>query len=126
MDGGFMRKRFAEAEFLDEIQTRVLRIFLLAIHSQLYSLRFFFFKLTQPLTVSRVQLLYTVKEKEEGKPDRKPNLLLYSLRTPYIQKPDNSQDYAQKAQRKILRSLIRLQGKGSSSHLASMWQIHPA
>ena len=27
----------AEAEFLDEIQTKVLRVFLLAIHSELYS-----------------------------------------------------------------------------------------
>jgi hypothetical protein len=34
---------------------------------------FYFFKLAQPLTVSRAQLLYTVKEKG-GKPDRKPYL----------------------------------------------------
>ncbi len=56
---------FPEAEFLDEIQTKLLRVFLHAIHSHLYSfaLRFYFFKLTQPLTVSTVQLLYTVKEK---------------------------------------------------------------
>jgi hypothetical protein len=52
-----------EAEFLDEIQTKVLRVFLLAIRSHLYSfaLRFLFlqthttsynfFKLTQPLTL---------------------------------------------------------------------------
>ncbi len=34
----------AEAEFLDEIQTKVLRVFLFAIHSHLYSfaLRFLF------------------------------------------------------------------------------------
>jgi hypothetical protein len=50
----------SEAEFLDEIQTKILRVFLLAIHSHLYSfaLRFYFFKLTQPLTVSTIQLLY--------------------------------------------------------------------
>jgi hypothetical protein len=61
-----------EAEFLDEIQAKVLRDFLSAIHSYLYSfaLIFFFFKLTQPLTFSAVQLPYTVKEKG-GKPDRK-------------------------------------------------------
>ncbi len=37
-------------EFLDEILTKVLRDFLLAIRSHLYSfpLRFYFFKLTQP------------------------------------------------------------------------------
>jgi hypothetical protein len=64
---------------LDEIQTEVLRVFLLAIHSHLYSLALRFFKLTQPLTVSTVQLLYTVKEKGV-KPDRKPYPLPYGLR----------------------------------------------
>ncbi len=61
-----------EVEFLDKIQTKVLRVVLLAIHSQLYrfALRFLFFKLTQPLTISTVQLLYIVKEKG-GNPDRK-------------------------------------------------------
>jgi hypothetical protein len=46
-------------KLLDEIQTKVLRVFLLAIHSLLYSfvLRFllYFFKLPQPLTVSIVR-----------------------------------------------------------------------
>jgi hypothetical protein len=57
-----------EAEFLDEIQTKVLRVFLLAIHSHLYgfALDFYFFKLTQPLTVS----MYNAKDKGE-KPDSK-------------------------------------------------------
>jgi hypothetical protein len=69
---------------LDEIQTKFIRVFLLAIHSHLYSfaLRSYFFKLTQPLTVSRVHLLYTVKEKG-GKSDRKLYPLPYGLRTPY-------------------------------------------
>ncbi len=53
-----------EAEFFDEIQTKVLRVLLLAIHSHLH--RFLFLQLTQPLTVSRGQLLYTVKRKEEN------------------------------------------------------------
>jgi hypothetical protein len=60
-----------EAEVLDEIHTKILRVFLLAIHSHLYSFAlgdFYFFKLTQPLTVSTVQLLHTVKE-NGGKPD---------------------------------------------------------
>ena len=54
-----------EAEFFDEIQTIVLRVFLLVIHSHYTALPwgFCFFKLTQPLPVS-------VKEKG-GKPDRK-------------------------------------------------------
>jgi hypothetical protein len=62
---------------------------------------FYFFKLTQPLTVSTVQLqlLYTVKEKG-GKPDRKPYPLPYGLRNPYRNlKSENSQDYAQKPKR---------------------------
>jgi hypothetical protein len=59
----------------------------------------FFFKLTQPLTVSTIQLLYTVKEKW-GKPDRKLYPLLYGLWNPYKSlKSENSQDYAQKPQR---------------------------
>ncbi len=43
---------------------------------------FYFFKLTQPLTVSTVQFLYTIKEKG-GTPDRKPYHLseTSSLRT---------------------------------------------
>jgi hypothetical protein len=63
-----MYSKTTEAEFLDEIQTKVFTAFLLAIHSHFC----FAFTLTQPLIVSRVQLLYTVKEKG-GKPDRKPN-----------------------------------------------------
>ncbi len=45
-----------EAEFLDQIQTKVFRVFLLAIHSYIrrFAFRFLFFKLTQPNTVSTV------------------------------------------------------------------------
>jgi hypothetical protein len=42
----------------------------------------YFFKLTQPLTVSTVQLLYTVKEKG-GKPDRTPYPIPNGLRNQY-------------------------------------------
>ncbi len=53
----------------------------------------YLFKLTQPLTVYAVQLLYTVKEKG-GKPERKPYSLPYGLRNPYRNlKSENSQDY---------------------------------
>jgi hypothetical protein len=86
---------------LDEIQTKALGVFLLAIHSHLYSfaMRFLFFKLTQALTVSRGLLLYTVKEKG-GKPDRKPYPLLFGLRNPYKNlKSENPQHYAKKPQR---------------------------
>jgi hypothetical protein len=67
-------KAFPEADFWDEIQTTVLRVFLLSIHSHLYCKalpwEFYFFKLTPPLTVYTGQLLYTVKEKG-GKPNKK-------------------------------------------------------
>ncbi len=56
-------------QILDKIQTKVLRVFLLAIHSHLYSfaLRFLFLKLTQPLTVSTVHLLYTTLPRRKEK-----------------------------------------------------------
>ncbi len=72
---------------------------------------FYFFKLTQPLRVSTVQLLYTVKEKEENLiENHNPFPLPYglSLRNPYRNlKSENSQDYAQKPQQNS-RSWIRL------------------
>jgi hypothetical protein len=80
----------SEPEFLAEIQTKVFRVFLLAIHSHLSALRsdLYFFILTQPLTVS-------VKEKGR-KPNRKP----YDLRNPSRNlKSENSHDYAQKPQK---------------------------
>jgi hypothetical protein len=99
-----METHCTEAEFMDELQSKVSRVLLLAMHSQLYSLalRFlqYFFKLTQPLTVSTVELLYTVKKKG-WKPDgKKPYPLYYSLRNAYRNlKPKNSQDNALKPQR---------------------------
>ncbi len=87
----FFKTPASEAEFLDEIQTKVLRIFLLAIHSHLYRFALRFFKHTQPLTVS-------VKEKA-GKSDRKRYPLPYCLRNPFRNlKSENSQQYAQKPQ----------------------------
>jgi hypothetical protein len=90
---------------LEEIQTKVLRVFLLAIQSHLYSFvlkflcNFYFFKLTQPLTCFHSVLLSTVKEKG-GKPDRKPHSLPYDLRNPHRNlKSENTQDFAQKPQR---------------------------
>ncbi len=66
---------------------------LFTINSTALPYDFNFFKLTQPLTVSTFQLLYTIKEKE-GKADRK----TYTL--PF--KSENSQDYAQKPQRNCM------------------------
>ena len=44
---------YTEAEFLDEIQTEVLRVFLLAIHSHLYSFALRFIFLQTPATSYR-------------------------------------------------------------------------
>jgi hypothetical protein len=83
------QKCSTEAEFLDDIQTKIFRVFLLAIHNHLYSfdLRFLF---VQTLATSYsfygsvLCFVYTVKEKG-GKP------LLYGLRNPYRNiKPENS------------------------------------
>ncbi len=79
---------------------------------------FYFFKLTQPLTVSWVQLLFTVNEKGGEPDDRKPYPLLYGLANPYINlKSENSQDYAQKPQRKC--SFMN----SASVHKFSYWRV---
>jgi hypothetical protein len=69
---------------LDEIQTKILRFFLLAIQSHLYSfaLKFLFLQAHATFFMFYSVLLYTVKEKG-GKPDRKPHPLPYDLRNPY-------------------------------------------
>jgi hypothetical protein len=84
-----------EAEFLYEIQTkvlRVLRVFLLVIHSHLdsFALRFLFLQ-THATSYSFCKAV--------GKPDRKQYPLPYGLSNPYRnQKSENSQDYTQKPQ----------------------------
>ncbi len=66
-----------EVKYLDEIQTKIFKVFLIAIHSYLYTLQ-----LCLEISISSNSrnllqfLLYTVKEKG-GKPDRKPYLLPY-------------------------------------------------
>ncbi len=91
----------SEAEFLNEIQTKVFRVFHPAIHSHRYSfaLRYLFLQTHATSYSFYNALLYTIKE-ERGKPDRKPQSLSYGLRNPYVNlKSKNSQDYAQKSQR---------------------------
>ena len=91
-----------EAEFLDEIQTRVLRVFSLCyIHSYLYNFSICISSNSRNLLqfLQCSYLLYTVKEKG-GKPDRKPYALFYGLRNQYRNlKSENSHNYAQKPQR---------------------------
>jgi hypothetical protein len=71
--------------FLEETQTKALRVFLLAIYSHLDSFALSEMSISSNscnlLRISRFQLLYTVKEKG-GKPNRKPFPLPYGLRNP--------------------------------------------
>jgi hypothetical protein len=95
-----------ETQFLDKIHTKVLRVFLLAIHSHLYyftpvsissnSRNLLCISSNPPnlLHISTLQLLYTAKEKG-GKHDRKPYPIPYGLRNPYRNLTSESyQDYA--------------------------------
>ncbi len=68
----------SRGRILERNPDKSLKSFPLVIHSHLYSFAFdlYFLKLTQPLTVSTVLVLYTVQEKG-GKPDRK--LIPHSL-----------------------------------------------
>jgi len=77
-------RHIIEAEFLDVIGTKVLRVFLLAIKNPLYSFALIFLFLQTHATSYSLYsaLFYTVKEKE-GKPDRKPHPLPYGLRNLY-------------------------------------------
>jgi hypothetical protein len=89
---------------LDEIQTKVLRVFILAIQTDLYSfeLRFLFLQ-THATSYSFYSetLLYTLKEKG-GKPDRNPHPLPFGLRNPYrILKSEYTQDLCSETSKKL-------------------------
>ncbi len=98
-----------KAEFLDEIQTEgwAFSSLLFTVTSTTLPWDICFFKLTQPLAVSRVLLLYNVKEKG-GKPDRKPYPLRYDFKKS-IQKPQVWELKIMPSNlSKIVRSWIRL------------------
>jgi hypothetical protein len=78
--GNFQLPAYTEAELLDEILTKVLRVFLLAIRSHLYSfaLRFIFLQTHATSCGFYSALVNTVKEK-----GGKPHTLPYGLRNPY-------------------------------------------
>ncbi len=73
--------RTLEAEFLDKIQTKVLRVFLLAVHSHLYSFAksFLFFQTHATSYSFFSMLLYTVKKKGR-RPERKSHPLPYGFK----------------------------------------------
>jgi hypothetical protein len=94
--------RLPEAEFLDEIQTKVFRVCLLVIHSHLYSLAVRCLFLQTHATSYSFNSSVTVKKKR-GKPGRKP---YHGLRNPYRNlksESENSQDYAQKPHQNCIR-----------------------
>ncbi len=89
-----------EAQFLDEIQTKVLRVFLPAIHRHLFNfaLRFLFLQ-TNATSYSFYSSVTAHCKGERRKPDRKLYPLTYGLSNLYRNlKSENSQDYAQKPQ----------------------------
>jgi hypothetical protein len=95
-----------EAKFLDEIQTKIFRVFLVAIQSHLYSFAFrFLFLQTHATCYSFYSaLLFTIKEKG-GEPDRKPHPFLYGLRNPYRNlKSENSLKIMPRNLKEIVRS----------------------
>ncbi len=57
------QESYREAEFLNEIQTKYKFYILLFTVTCSFALRFIFLQTRQPLTVSSIQLLYTVMEK---------------------------------------------------------------
>jgi hypothetical protein len=77
-----------EAEFLDEIQTKVLKVFLLAIQSDLYSfaLKFLFLQTHATSYSLYIALLYTLKEKGENLLENHPPSLWFkkSLQNPQV------------------------------------------
>ncbi len=86
------RLRYVMLHFL-AVPKQVLRVFLLVIHSHLYS-----FALTFPALQNHATS-YSFCKGGGGKPDRKPCPLPYGWRNPYRNlKSENSQDYAQKPQ----------------------------
>ncbi len=108
-----------EAAFFDEIQTKVLRVFLLVIHSHLYSFAwdFYFFKLMQPHTIFYSSV--TVHFKGERRKSWKPYSLPYGLRNSYRNlKSENTQDYAQKPKRNwmFMNSASACGGGGNFYH----------
>ncbi len=98
-----MFRTLTETEFLEKIQTKVLRVLILAKHSRLYSFALWFAFLQANATSYDFNCsvaVYTVKEKG-GQPDRKPYPLPYGLWNPYrILKSQNFQDDAEKPQQK--------------------------
>ncbi len=85
-----------EAEFLDKIKTKVFRVFLLAIHSPLYSFALRFIFLQTHVTSYSFYSSFTVHNKGERRKPIPPSLWFKKSR---ILKSENSQDYAQKPQR---------------------------
>jgi hypothetical protein len=92
---------YTEGKFLDETQTKVFRVFLLAIHSHLYTvysfaLRFLLLK-THATSYSFYRSVTVYSKGVSEKPDRKPYLLPFGLRNSYRNlKSENCQYYAQK------------------------------
>ncbi len=70
-----------EAQFLDEVKKKVLRVFLLAIHWNLYSFALRFLQ-NHATSYSFYSSVTVHRKGERREPDRKPYSLPYGLRNP--------------------------------------------
>jgi hypothetical protein len=89
------KEKRPETEFLNEIQTKDLGVFLLAIHSHLcsFALRFLF------LQTHKTSYSFSSSVTVHCKGERRKTILPFGLRNPYRNlKSENSPDYAQKPQ----------------------------
>jgi hypothetical protein len=114
-----------KAEFLDKIQAKIFRVFLVAIHSHLYSFALRFTFLQTHGTFYSFYSSVTVQCKgERRKPNRKPYPLPYGLRNPHRKRrSEKSQYYAQKPQRNC--TFMNLASKLNMQVTAVMFVIWP-
>jgi hypothetical protein len=88
-----------EVEFLDEIQTKGFKVFLLVVVTSTALLEIYITSNSRSI-LQFLQFSYCTLKKKGGKPDRKPYPLPYGLGNPYRNlKSENSQVYAKKPQR---------------------------
>ncbi len=94
---GLFEQMKPEAEFLDETQTKVFRVFLLAIHSHLYSFALEIFISSSSLNLWEfLEFSYcTLQRRKEENLIENHTLVPNGLRNPYWNlKSENCQDYA--------------------------------
>jgi hypothetical protein len=116
----------AEAKFLGEILTKVLKVFFLAIHSHLYtstpSALGLIFLQTHATSYNFFSSILTLYRRKEENLIEKHTPLSYGLKNPYRNlKSENSHDYAQ------LNKIVRREfGFGAGSDPILSWNPSPS